>query len=48
MGAKMQTLDFKITCLADLRDWEDGSSTDQVLTKNSEVILKPVAYFLDL
>jgi hypothetical protein len=45
----MQTIDFKITCLANLRDWSyDGSSTDQVVMKISEVILKLVAYFTDI
>ena len=48
LRAKCRTLDHKITSLADLPDWNyDGSSTDQAVTENSEVILKPVAYFAD-
>ncbi len=38
----------KVESLADLPEWNfDGSSTEQAVTGNSEVILKPVAYFPD-
>ena len=48
LRAKCKTLDKKVTCLADLPEWNyDGSSTYQATTENSEVILKPVAYFRD-
>jgi len=48
LRAKCRSLDHKITKLADIPEWNyDGSSTDQAVTENSEVILKPVAYFAD-
>ena len=48
LRSKCRTLDKPVTCLADLPDWNyDGSSTYQATTENSEVILKPVAYFRD-
>jgi glutamine synthetase len=48
LRAKCKTLDHKVEKLADLPEWNyDGSSTYQATTENSEVILKPVAYFRD-
>ena len=49
MRAKCKTISKKkITSLSQLPDWNyDGSSTYQAETKNSEIILKPVFYFLD-
>jgi glutamine synthetase len=48
LRSKCKTLDKKVTSLADLPEWNyDGSSTYQATTENSEVILKPVAYFRD-
>jgi len=48
LRAKCRTLNKKVTSLADLPEWNfDGSSTYQAVTENSEVILKPVAYFRD-
>jgi glutamine synthetase len=46
--SKSRTLEGKITDVADLPDWNfDGSSTEQAVTEDSEVILKPVAFFSD-
>ncbi|CAI2366196.1 unnamed protein product [Moneuplotes crassus] len=48
LRSKSRSLDKKIECLADLPDWNfDGSSTEQACTEDSEVIIKPVAYFKD-
>lgn len=48
LRSKCKTLDHKVTKLEDLPEWNyDGSSTYQATTENSEVILKPVAYFRD-
>jgi glutamine synthetase len=48
LRSKCKTLDKKVTSIADLPEWNyDGSSTYQATTENSEVILKPVAYFRD-
>jgi len=48
LRSKCRTLDSKVNSLADIPGWNyDGSSTDQAVTENSEVILKPVAYFAD-
>ena len=48
MRSKCRTLDKPVTSLADLPEWNyDGSSTYQATTENSEIILKPVAYFRD-
>jgi glutamine synthetase len=48
LRSKCKTIDKKVTSLADLPEWNyDGSSTYQATTENSEVILKPVAYFRD-
>lgn len=46
--SKSRTLDSKVESLSDLPEWNyDGSSTMQAVTHNSEVILRPVAYFSD-
>lgn len=46
--SKQRTLPKKIESLADLPEWNyDGSSTWQAVTGNSEVVLKPVAYYPD-
>ena len=46
--SKAKTMDHKVKSLADLPNWNyDGSSTYQALTHNSEVIMKPVAYYPD-
>jgi glutamine synthetase len=48
LRSKCKTLDKKVNSLEDLPEWNyDGSSTYQATTENSEVILKPVAYFRD-
>merc|ERR1711998_347144 len=48
LRAKCRTLDSKVNSLADLPEWNyDGSSTYQATTENSEIIIKPVAYFPD-
>ena len=46
--SKTRTLDKKPTSVSDLPNWNyDGSSCYQAPTQNSEVIIKPVAYFPD-
>ena len=46
--SKCRTLEKKVESLADLPDWNyDGSSTAYAVTDQSEVILKPVAYYRD-
>jgi glutamine synthetase len=46
--AKSKTITKPITSLADLPEWNyDGSSCYMASTHNSEVIMKPVAYFPD-
>ena len=46
--SKARTLDAKITSLDQLPEWNfDGSSCHMATTENSEIIMKPVAYFLD-
>jgi len=48
LRSKARTLTNKINSLADFPDWNyDGSSCYQASTHNSEVIMKPVAYFPD-
>lgn len=48
LRSKARTLTSKVNSLADLPDWNyDGSSTYQAATSNSEVIMKPVAYYPD-
>lgn len=46
--SKQRTLPAKITSLEQLPEWNfDGSSTKQAETGNSEVIMRPVAYYPD-
>jgi glutamine synthetase len=46
--SKCRTLSKAVTDLSELSEWNyDGSSTEQAVTENSEVILKPVSYFPD-
>ena len=46
--SKCRTLPKKITSVSELPEWNyDGSSTNQATTENSEIILKPVAFFPD-
>lgn len=48
LRSKARTLTKKVNSLDDLPEWNyDGSSTYQAVTENSEIILKPVAYFRD-
>ena len=48
MRAKCRTLPRPVRSLSDLPDWNyDGSSCYQATTENSEVIMKPVAFFPD-
>ena len=48
LRSKCRTLEKKVESLDDLPEWNyDGSSTYQATTENSEIILKPVAYFRD-
>ena len=46
--SKSRTINKPIESLADLPDWNyDGSSCYQASTHNSEVIMKPVAFYPD-
>merc|ERR1711937_543183 len=46
--AKSRTLDGKVTSVEQLPGWNfDGSSCYQATTENSEIIMKPVAFFPD-
>ena len=46
LRSKARTLPGKINTLDDLPEWNyDGSSCYQASTDNSEVIMKPVAFF---
>jgi glutamine synthetase len=48
LRSKCRTLPRAITALSEIPEWNyDGSSCYQALTENSEVILKPVAYYRD-
>lgn len=48
LRSKSKTLPNKVNSLADIPEWNyDGSSCYQASTHNSEVILKPVAYYRD-
>ena len=48
LRSKCRTLDEKVSSLADLPEWNyDGSSCYQASAENSEIIMKPVAYFPD-
>ena len=46
--SKARTLNKKVEKLEDIPEWNyDGSSCYQAVTDNSEIILKPAAYFPD-
>lgn len=48
LRSKCRTIEGRVNCLADIPDWNyDGSSCYQATTSNSEIIMKPVAYFRD-
>lgn len=48
LRSKSRVFEKKITSLEDIDDWAyDGSSTGQAVTANSEVHIKPVAYYRD-
>lgn len=48
MRSKTKTLPKKVTSIDDLPSWNyDGSSTGQAVTENSEVVIKPRAFFPD-
>jgi len=48
LRSKCRTLPGKVTSLEDLPEWNyDGSSCYQASTDNSEVIMKPVAFYRD-
>lgn len=48
MRGKNRTLEKKITSVSELPDWNfDGSSCYMATTENSEIILKPVAFYPD-
>ena len=48
LRAKCRTLPQKVNSLEDIPVWNyDGSSTYQAVTEQSEIIVKPVAYFRD-
>ena len=48
LRSKCRTLEAKVNSIADIPEWNyDGSSTYQAVTDQSEVILKPVAFYRD-
>ena len=48
LRSKCRTLEGKITSLDQLPEWNyDGSSCYQAAAENSEIIMRPVAYFPD-
>ena len=48
LRSKCRTLDQKVTSLDQLPEWNyDGSSCYQAAAENSEIIMRPVAYFPD-
>ena len=48
LRSKCKTIEGRVTSLADIPEWNfDGSSCYQADTENSEIIMKPVAYFRD-
>ena len=48
MRGKNRTLEKKINSVSELPDWNfDGSSCYMATTENSEIILKPVAFYPD-
>jgi len=48
LRSKCRTLPKKVNDVSEIPEWNyDGSSCYQALTENSEVILKPVAFYRD-
>tara|TARA_B110001450_G_C17557417_1_gene455250 strand:+ start:293 stop:895 length:603 start_codon:yes stop_codon:yes gene_type:complete len=48
LRSKCRTLQNKVTSVSELPEWNfDGSSCYQATTENSEIIIKPVAFFPD-
>lgn len=48
MRSKCRTLEKKVTAVDEIPEWNfDGSSCYQATTENSEIVIKPVAYFPD-
>ena len=48
LRSKSRTLPGKISDISEIPEWNyDGSSTQQAVTENSEVIMKPCAFFPD-
>jgi len=48
LRAKARTLSKKVTSVDELPEWNfDGSSCSMAPTENSEIIMKPVAFFPD-
>ena len=48
LRSKCRTLQSKVTSVSELPEWNfDGSSCYQATTENSEIIIKPVAFFPD-
>ncbi len=48
LRSKTRTVHYEVKNLASIPEWNyDGSSSYQATTANSEVILKPVAYYPD-
>ena len=48
LRSKARTLDKKISHISEIPEWNcDGSSTYQAAVEQSEVVLKPVAFFRD-
>ena len=48
LRSKCRTLTGKVNKVSELPEWNyDGSSTNQAVTENSEIILKPVAFYPD-
>jgi len=48
LRSKCRTLPKKVSDVSEIPEWNyDGSSCYQALTENSEVILKPVAFYRD-
>ena len=48
LRSKCKTIEGRVTSLEDIPEWNfDGSSCYMADTENSEIIIKPVAYFRD-
>lgn len=48
LRSKCRTLDAPVSDVSEIPEWNfDGSSTEQAVTDDSEVLLRPVAYFPD-